>query len=273
MSPTSDPTVAAPSIDDPRLPRAVVFSHPNHEIALFGWLRRTRPPIVYLTDGGGEERVEQTRRGLAGIGCLDRATFLGHRETALYGALLDRDLPFWRRLAEQVRAALVPHAPRQVFCDAVELYNPVHDMSLPVTKAAVRACGSPAPATFEVPLAWQPKGRPDEVVLQRVPPSRRARAVSIRLDEAELDAKVAARDRVYGLLREGMGSPFRDASREQLSVEEVVATDDAWTPPDGDDVGMRYERRGRLLKDRGEHDRVITYADHWLPLADALVRP
>src|SRR5262245_11842031 len=119
---------SASSITDPRIPRAVVFSHPNHEIALFGWLHRTKPPIVYLTDGGGEARVAQTRAGLRSIGCLDRATFLGHTEASLYEALLGRDLRFWRALAEQVRAALAVHAPRQVFCDAVELYNPVHDM-------------------------------------------------------------------------------------------------------------------------------------------------
>ena len=37
-----------------------VFSHPNHELAIFGLLQRLRPRLIYLTDGGGPERVAQT---------------------------------------------------------------------------------------------------------------------------------------------------------------------------------------------------------------------
>jgi hypothetical protein len=92
----------ARAFDGPSTRRVVVLSHPNHEAAMFGVLRRLRPRIVILTDGGGEERVAQSRQGLQRIGLLESTTFLDWREADFYDALLDRDVPFFRGVAAQV---------------------------------------------------------------------------------------------------------------------------------------------------------------------------
>ena len=83
----------------------VVFSHPNHEVAVFGLLQRWRPALLYLTDGGGADRVAQTEQGLRSIGLLDRATFLNKSEASFYQALLDVDQPFFDEVAEKVAEA------------------------------------------------------------------------------------------------------------------------------------------------------------------------
>ena len=46
----------------------VVFSHLNHELAIFGLVQRLRPNLIYLTDGGGKDRIGQTKAGLEQIG-------------------------------------------------------------------------------------------------------------------------------------------------------------------------------------------------------------
>src|SRR5262245_32431351 len=61
-----------------------VFSHPNHELAVFGLLQRLRPDIVYLTGGGGPKRIAETEEGLASIGLLEQARFLNYAETEFY---------------------------------------------------------------------------------------------------------------------------------------------------------------------------------------------
>src|SRR5690606_279399 len=101
-------------------PMVAVFSHPNHELAVFGLLQSERPALVYLTDGGGERRVEQTRRGLAGIGLADSARYLGYAERSFYEALLEQDVAFFLEVAARVRDALTEVAPSRVLCDAVE---------------------------------------------------------------------------------------------------------------------------------------------------------
>ena len=63
--------------------RVMVFSHPNHEVAVLGSIRRWRPHMVFLTDGGRAERVAQTRAGLAEYAPRSM-TFLDYSEQELY---------------------------------------------------------------------------------------------------------------------------------------------------------------------------------------------
>jgi hypothetical protein len=254
-------------LEDRAVRRLVVFSHPNHELTVFGLLQRLKPWIVYLTDGGGEARLAQTRRGLSTIGLLDRARFLDHTEQSFYDAVLDRDAGFYRRVAAQVRESIDRHRPQQVFCDAVELYNPVHDMSVPVVEAAL--AGTPGVARFEVPLVWQRTGGGESYVVQRVPPSRRARRVELRLTEAETDAKLHARDEIYSLLADQMGPVSCSLPREYVAHEEVLAREEGLGTP-AEEVALRYEWRAKRLLERGEIARMITYEGHWRPLANEL---
>ncbi len=73
---TSDP-LSADSIA-----RLMIFGHPAHELALFGFLQRFRPQIVVVTDGGSEERIRQSRAGLDSIGL--EATYLNFAENDFY---------------------------------------------------------------------------------------------------------------------------------------------------------------------------------------------
>ena len=72
----------------------MIFGHPAHELALFGFLQRFRPQIVVVTDGGSEERIRQSRAGLDSIGL--EATYLNFAENDFYIALPRRDVSFFR---------------------------------------------------------------------------------------------------------------------------------------------------------------------------------
>jgi hypothetical protein len=39
-------------LGDPTVRRLMVFSHPNHELAVYGLVQRLRPHLLYLSDGG-----------------------------------------------------------------------------------------------------------------------------------------------------------------------------------------------------------------------------
>ena len=244
----------------------IVFSHPNHELAVFGLLQRLRPRLVYLTDGGSEQRVAETCEGLARIGLDAAATFLNYSEPSFYAALLAADTALFSEVADRVRRCLTEPAPHQVFCDAVELYNPLHDLSLPIVSAAWRDSGA---ALFEIPLVYQRPAADEAYEVQRVPPSRRGEQIELRLDATELAAKCHARDRGYALLQRQMGPVLRGLSDAQLATE-VVAPAPAALPPLGADRVLRYEWRARRLLARGEIERPITYADHYFPVASAL---
>ena len=248
----------------------IVFSHPNHELAIFGLLQRLRPHFVYLTDGGGPGRVDETRRGLERIGLAERADFLNHSEASLYDGLLEANLALYRDIAAQVRERLAALAPRQVLCDAVEFYNPLHDMSLPIVRAAL--AGRAGARVFEVPLVYQTVGQHEAYEVQRMPPSRCSGQVEVQLSERELATKLQARDSGYALLQQQMGAVLSSLSDEHLSTE-VVAPAPPHLPAPSADCVLRYEWRGQTLLDRGEVERRITYTEHYLPIATALGAP
>lgn len=252
---------------DQSAPSTAVFSHPNHELAIFGLLQTCRPALVYLTDGGGEERVEQTRQGLRRIGLLDRAHFLNYTEKSFYDALLDGHWQFFAEVADRLRGVLKTTRPAQVLCDAVEFYNPVHDMSLPIVRAAL--AGISEASVFEVPLVYEKRAGSETYEVQR-PADTGGTDIEFAIADAHVDAKIRARDEVYTILTAQMGDVITGIPRLHLMREHLMPAH-ATLPTPGPAMVLRYERRARILLDRGEIERMITYQGHYLPVATSLL--
>lgn len=254
-----------PLLDDPAVPRLVVTGHPNHELAILGLVQRLRPRLLFLTDGGGEERVEESRRCLASLGLLAHARFLDWPEKALYQALLAHDRSPFDEIVGEVRAEILAVAPQQVLSESVELYNPLHDVTLPIVRAATR--GLPGIEIVEFPLIAQVPAAEERYRVQRLPAGRAG--ASLRLTAGELAAKARARDEHYRCLARQLGPVLDGLGPEHMALELLAAARTAYPEPGVEHV-LRYEWRGRRLKEQGEVERVITYRDHFLPMVQAL---
>jgi hypothetical protein len=258
------------SVADPEVRRLAVFSHPNHELAVLGLVQRFQPHLLFLSDGGAPQRQADTRRGLQSVAISEGVRLMDYPESAYYAALLERDVGFCRRVVADIAAVVDEWQPREIFCDAVEFYNPVHDLCLPLTLAALAGRTDP-PTVFEVPLIYQRPAAEEAYEIQRFPAALSAGQRELRLSDAELAAKLHARSTIYGELRlqlSGLldGLPTREAAREvwrQSSAETLR--------PTGDRV-LRYEWRGKARQARGEVEEIITYADHYQPLVEALLQ-
>jgi hypothetical protein len=247
----------------------VVFSHPNHELAIFGLLQRWRPSLVYLTDGGGSDRVAETRIGLESIGLLERATFLNHAENLFYRALLDRDVDYLERVSDEVARVIETTRPSRVLCDAVEHYNPVHDLSLPIVLRALRRAGPTTGDTpvFEVPLIHQVQSAKGEVYAVQRPAATGPSDVWLELTPDEVAAKRTARSGVYTLLAAQLGPIIGDLSDDHLAREVVIP---AGSPTRHARGVLRYEWRAERLRAEGTIERAITFEEHFLPVASSL---
>ncbi len=251
--------------------RLNVFSHPNHEFALFGMEQRLKPHFVYLTDGGGENRVQQTFDGLRSMGLLEQAHFLNHPELTFYDRLLDVDTAFFVSVAEQLRKIIDQIRPDIICCDAVEFYNPVHDVTLPIVRAALRDYAG-KPDVYEIPLVYQQHmGNGNEIsyVCQRMPESRTADCWRFELKPEELTNKLSSRQNIYTLLGEQMGATLQDLSSAHLGVEEVAVAR-MRVPQVAEDQVLRYEWRAEKLLKEGKIDKAIHYKENYLPIAAAL---
>ena len=258
---TSDP-LSADSIA-----RLMIFGHPAHELALFGFLQRFRPQIVIVTDGGSEERIRQSRAGLDSIGL--EATYLDFSENDFYIALLRRDVSFFEAVADCLRAQIAASNPQQIFCDAIEFYNPVHDITLPLVLRAAEA--APQAELFEVPLVYQTPATDERYEIQRIPATSAQRRFRQHLTAEELRAKVRVRDEIYLSLRDQAGPEFSAVTAEHLATEEIALAGDPFVSPLVTGRDLRYEWRARLLKQAGSIDEIITRAGHFIPIARGLL--
>jgi hypothetical protein len=243
-----------------------VFSHPNHEIAVFGHLQRLRPAMVFLTDGGGPERVAETRRGLERLDLLDQAHFLDRPEQALYQALLAQDHGFWRQLAREVADAIGQRRPERIAADAVEFYNPVHDMALPVAQAALALSGQQA-ELYEVPLIFQRAGADAKGYAVQTSVTGGAQ---LKLTPEEWAAKITSWREIYGQLRGQLGSVIAALEPEVLGIEVLHPARDAARRPEPGET-LRYEVRGRLLAEQGAVREVIGLDSHVQPVVRRLL--
>lgn len=243
-----------------------VFSHPNHEMAVYGLLRTLKPAVCFLTDGGGGDRLAQTRLGLDAAGIAD-ATYLDHSEASFYKAVLGRDVKFFQDVAAQVTEIIREKAPEQILVDSVEYYNPIHDIALPIIQAAVKPLGI-CPRILAVPLVYQGAGT-DSFVFQRSLPGDRAIEESFIMSAKEGLIKRAALSDIYTALMGQMKFPFSvidQACRE----EHVVPAGSPLTTPDLH-CRIRYDERGLAAKKAGLVQEAILYGEHFLPLVKTLL--
>lgn len=258
---TSDP-LSADSIT-----RLMIFGHPAHELALFGFLQRFHPQVIIVTDGGSEERIRQSRAGLDLIGL--EATYLDFPESDFYVALLRREVSFFETVADCLRREIAAASPQQIFCDAIEFYNPVHDITLPLVLRAARA--APQAELFEVPLVYQTPATDERYEIQRIPAASAQRRCRYHLTAEELRAKIRARDEIYLSLRDQAGPEFSAVTAEHLATEEIALAGDPFLSPGVTGRKLRYEWRANLLKQAGRIDTVITHAGHFIPTARGLL--
>jgi hypothetical protein len=150
-----------------------------------------------------------------------------------------------------------------VVADAVEGYNPSHDVCRLVVNAALRramrATGRPI-AAYDFLLVGAPGACPEQL---------RQRALWFSLDDDQLDRKLAAA-RGYpelageveqALARHGP-APFRTECLRPVDLSEPYG----WTA----DEAPYYETYGEKRVAEGAYRRVLRFREHVRPLAEAL---
>jgi len=263
MDSTPQDSAHLPQIPPPAFERPVlVVAHPGHELRVYGWLESAAPRVCVLTDGsgsGGEARLESTTRLLAGTEARPGSIYGRMTDREIYAAILDRDFACFTELAEQLAGELDACGADCVAGDAVEGYNPSHDVCRLVINAALRLLGRAVPA-YDFALVGAPDGCPEAL---------RAAALWMELDEAALARKLAAArsyeelagEVEHALARFGV-APFRTECLRPVDLSERYGWDPTEIP--------YYETYGEKRVAEGAYDRVLRFGEHVRPLADAL---
>ena len=242
---------------------ALVVAHPGHELRVYGWLEFVCPSVFVLTDGSGRtghSRLDATSMLLARVGAEPKSLYGRFTDAAIYAAILDHNVVLFTSLAEELATTLVREHVEYVVGDALEGYNPVHDICRYVINVAVvlaqRACGRRL-ANFDFPVIGQPDACPEEL---------RDQAAWLRLDDTALARKLTAA-RNYAELAAEVQAALDTIGAEAFRIECLRPVAErvelAEVPP-------FYERYGEQRVAARYYQRVLRYHEHMLPLAEAL---
>ena len=247
---------------------AMVFSNPNHEVAILGSIARLRPAIIFLSDGGDIARVRRTAQALSTYVEPGALHFINRSEHALYEALLRTDVAYFHFLAGEVRDILQDIKPEAIYCEAAEFYNPLHDLVLPIVCAAVGRCEDIP--LYEIPLIHQEAPPGQAIRIQRAPDAAEAACIWTELTDEELSLKLKTiRQSEYRALFAQLGDALSTAGSANAGREQFLKARRTLPEP-APGQALRYDRRGAMLKATGAVRAAITYRDHYVPMFESL---
>jgi len=244
---------------------ALVVAHPGHELRVHRWLERTRPVVFVLTDGSGNHgvsRLTSTTALLGNAGATAGSIYGRLSDRELYRAILGGDLGLFTALADELACGLADVD--LVAGDAVEGYNPGHDVCRLLLNAAVLRLEAEGRriANFDFPLV----GAPDDC-----PAESFSGALRLELDEESFQRKLEAA-RTYpelaGEVEAALAAHGSDRFRVEclrpvrygLDIAPLVSQ-----PP-------FYETHGEKRVALGLYGQVIRFQEHLAPLAAGLER-
>src|SRR6266436_88565 len=120
---------------------ALVIAHPGHELLVYNWLSLVNPCVFVLTDGSGhshKSRLHRTTRILNSLGARPGNIYGRLTDAEAYSAILAGDFGVFIGLAGELAEAVIHNRIEYIVGDAIEGYNPVHDVCRLVINAVVK---------------------------------------------------------------------------------------------------------------------------------------
>lgn len=268
---------------------ALVVAHPGHELCVRGWMTLARPQVFVLTDGSGrsgQPRVNTTTKILTEAGAQAGGVYGRISDRELYAALLNRRFDLFLTLSEEMAAAFQKEGIAYVVGDALEGYNPTHDVCRLLIDAAVKIAhgGGHSMHNFDYSLMARQDNCPESV---------REHAIWLKLNDTGLRSKLEAMhaypelaDEVNAGLNKSVLLSLRMFPDIAAAVEKVVCDmgEESFRVecfrPVNDQSRCRqllatkpfYEMYGEKMVAAGLYREVIRHRDHVMPLAEALWR-
>ena len=245
-------------------PAALVVAHPGHELRVYGWLRLARPALVVLTDGSGHtgrSRLSSTTKLGAEAGVRFSPIYGRLTDIDVYRAVLDCNSQLFTNLTDELTHNLVRDGITCVVGDAMEGYNPAHDVCRMLINASVelaRRRHGHVIANFDFSLVGDPSAAGAE-----------DGAIRLRLEESLHSQKLAAA-RAYSELSTDVGYALGSFGADAFQVEHIRRVDGS---PFGAGVfgeSPFYEKYGEKQVSEGHYDEVLRHEQHMIPLSEAL---
>ncbi|MER8922442.1 hypothetical protein [Mesorhizobium sp. M0802] len=237
-----------------KLENVLVLAHPGHELRVYHWLECAQPRVYLLTDGSGGRqtaRTQYSRHLVKAAGATPGAVFGDIPDAVWYEALLAGETDFFVDVLTKIATDLAGAKNVQFVSDAVDGYNPIHDLAYAYGQALAGALKRTAKVAQHLCSA-------------AVPNVAGPIGLEIQLDHAARARKMAAVESYSPLADEANRIVERDPQcfdRERL-ISQHFDWEGSWAP--------EWEVIGKERVAAGIYRRCITYKDNVQPIAKRL---
>jgi hypothetical protein len=239
---------------------ALLIAHPGHELRIHGWLETARPLVFITTDGSGATgvaRISKSEDILRAAGCRWGSPFGRFTDVNVYDFILHCEVEPLVSMTRDIAISLADAEVEYAVGDAVEYYNPVHDLSRVILSLAIE----------HVRQLTHHVIRQFEFNVVNSPGERAANDVVVHLDEAALRRKIdAATD--YDELEAQAADDIRRNGLDAFRTERLRFVDGgAPLEPSGTPY---YEKRGEEQVSAGRYVEVLRYRPHFAAFVEEM---
>ena len=243
---------------------AVVVAHPGHELVIHHWMEREPSLYFCLTDGSGGDglsRMESTGLLLSSLGATPGSLYGRYTDRQVYRFLLEQRLDIFLALRDELAESMIDAGVTRVAGDAVEGFNPVHDLCRGLIDGAVDLIRTRTGRVV----------RNDEFNVVEPAPHVHWRAATsgVQLDSAALSRKIAAA-KAYPEMQEEVHRALDQFGVQAFAIESLQPSSLATMMEKYEGTPPAYEAFGKIRVDEGRYDEIIRYRAHLLPIFGAL---
>jgi hypothetical protein len=244
---------------------AFLAGHPGHELKVFGWIAEYKPRVYVITEGSGRQdvsRLSSTDHLLAGLDVEKDQVFGWISDRDLYRATLARNTGWFLALLDRITESFIVNCVDLVVGDAMEGFNPAHDLCRTLVDASVEAVcrktGRRIPNYKFCLTEWERSRREHHG----------AECSHFILDNETLYKKIEAAEK-YAELKDEVHEAISIRGREYFRVECLKTVSEPFCQVDYSGT-PEYEIRGEQRVAEGAYPTVIRFEQHVLPIAAAI---
>lgn len=228
----------------------LVLAHPGHELRIHHWLEVNKPRVYLLTDGSGgkeQSRTHYSAKVVEQTGSTQGSVFGSIADKVWYTALAEHNFGFIRSVLEDIEADLPDGEEYQIVADAVDGYNPVHDLASAMGVALQRRLKA--------------KGKIASLYFSAAVPGASGKSVfGLDLDDAAEERKLKALGDYTPLAEEARRILEQD--KTAINREYMIDQDTDWS----DGTIPHWEEIGRERVRAGTYSSCLTYKEHFQPI-------
>ncbi|MHA4808865.1 hypothetical protein ACX0G9_12195 [Flavitalea flava] len=236
---------------------ALIIAHPGHELRVFHFVELYKPRVYILTDGSGSSgtsRLDNTIGILKDCGASISPVMGYFTDKEIYRIILERDYSSLTALAQDILLDFHEHNIRVVAGDAIEGFNPAHDLCrylINLIVVAEEAKSGKEMQNFDFLL----EGLMNEEDASLI----------VRLDEAGFERKLKAAEG-YTELAQELQSVIRKFGKSPFMVECLrrVVNPNKYIAWEGE--VPYYEEYALEKVKNGVYKKIISFQEHVLPL-------